>query len=395
MDGGIWFDLDEVAVSEEGDTKQQAMERMRALLAQMQEMGGSDLFITAGFPPAVKRDGDLVTLGKEVITGPESGVMVRALMREELLEEFNEHKECNFAIYPHGIGRFRVSAYVQQGRVCAVLRSITTDVPELDELELPEKLKEIVLEKRGLVLVVGGTGSGKSTTLAAMINHRNHNSKGHIITIEDPVEFMHRHAGCIISQREVGVDTENWDSALQNTLRQSPDVILIGEIRNRDMMEYALQFAETGHLCLATLHANNASQALDRIINFAPEDKRHQLLMDLALNLKAVVCQRLVRRKDALGRVPAVEILLQSRLVVDLIKKGDVARIKEIMNKSTDIGMNTFDNHLFELYQAGKITENEALANADERNEVRMQIRMEQKRHNDAHSLQEGTPVTL
>jgi len=360
--------------------KNQAVELMHQLLRTVKERQGSDLFITAGFPPAIKCDGQVMPLGEKRLTGEHAALIVRSLMSDRQLREFEATKECNFAIYPQGIGRFRVSAFVQQGRVGAVLRVITTEIPTFDELELPTVLKDVVMTKRGLVLVVGATGSGKSTTLAALIGHRNQNSRGHIITIEDPVEFMHRHAGCIITQREVGVDTENWGAALKNTLRQAPDVILIGEIRDRETMEYAVQFAETGHLCLATLHANSSNQALERIINFFPEEKRQQLLMDLSLNLRAVVSQRLVRRASGEGRIAAMEVMLNSPLVADLIFKGEVARIKEIMAKSKDRGMVTFDQYLFNLFETGKITQDEALRNADSQNELRLKFKLESKR---------------
>lgn len=360
--------------------KNQAISLMQQLLRTVKERQGSDLFITAGFPPAIKCDGRVIALGDKVLSGEHSALMVRSLMSDRQLRDFEATKECNFAIYPQGIGRFRVSAFVQQGRVGAVLRVITTEIPSFEALELPSVLKDVVMSKRGLVLVVGATGSGKSTTLAALIGHRNHNSHGHIITIEDPVEFMHRHAGCIITQREVGVDTESWEAALKNTLRQAPDVILIGEVRDRETMEYAVQFAETGHLCLATLHANSSNQALERIINFFPEQKRQQLLMDLSLNLRAVISQRLVRRSSGEGRVAAMEIMLNSPLIADLIFKGQVARIKEIMSKSTERGMVTFDQYLFNLFEDGKIAQEEALRNADSYNELRLKFKLESKR---------------
>lgn len=360
--------------------KNQAVDLMYRLLRAVRERNASDLFITAGFPPAIKCDGEVVRLGDKMITGEQSALMVRSLMSDRLLREFEAEKECNFAIYPQGVGRFRVSAFVQQGRVGAVLRLITTEIPDFEALELPNVLKDVVMSKRGLVLVVGATGSGKSTTLAAMIDHRNHHSRGHIITVEDPVEFMHRHAGCIITQREVGVDTESWSTALKNTLRQAPDVILIGEVRDRETMEYAVQFAETGHLCLATLHANSANQALDRIINFVPEQKRQQLLMDLSLNLRAVVSQRLIRRQAGNGRVAAMEVMLNSPLIADLIFKGEIARIKEIMAKSKDRGMVTFDQYLFDLFEAETISQEEALRNADSHNELRLKMKLESRR---------------
>lgn len=357
----------------------EAVALMQNLLRAVKERQGSDLFVTTGFPPAVKVDGQVRPLVERSLTGEEVAMMVRALMNDRQNKEFESSKECNFAIYPQDIGRFRVNAFVQQGRAGAVLRVITSEIPTFEELELPEVLREICMSKRGLALVVGATGSGKSTTLAAMVGFRNQNSRGHIITIEDPVEYMHRHIGCIITQREVGVDTESWGAALKNTLRQAPDVILIGEIRDRQTMEYAVQFAETGHLCLATLHANSANQALERIVNFFPEERRDQLLMDLSLNLRAIVSQRLVRHVSGEGRIAAMEIMLNSPLVADLIFKGDIARIKEIMAKSRERGMVTFDQFLFELFEKEKITYEEALRNADSQNELRLKVKLESK----------------
>jgi len=304
-------------------------------------------------------------------------------MNDKQAREFDATKECNFAIGPQGIGRFRVSAYIQQGAVAAVLRQIITKIPTVDELELPSQLKEIVMTKRGLVILVGATGSGKSTTLAAMIGHRNENSRGHIVTIEDPVEYVHAHKRCVVTHREVGVDTESWFAALKNTLRQAPDVIMIGEIRERETMEYGIQFAETGHLCLATLHANSANQALDRIINFFPEEKRAQLLTDMSLNVQALISQRLLPREGGKGRVAAMEIMLKSPLISDLIFKGEVAKIKEVMAKSNRLGMKTFDQDLFDLYEAGKISYADAMRNADSKNELRLRVKLEGKRNKD------------
>jgi twitching motility protein PilU len=304
-------------------------------------------------------------------------------MNDKQARDFDAEKECNFAINPQGIGRFRVSAFIQQGSVGAVLRQIITKIPTVDELELPAVLKDVAMTKRGLVIVVGATGSGKSTTLAAMIGHRNSNSRGHIVTIEDPVEYVHPHNQCVITQREVGVDTESWGAALKNTLRQAPDVIMIGEIRERETMEYGIQFAETGHLCLATLHANNANQALDRIINFFPEEKRDQLLMDMSLNIQAMISQRLLPRDGSDGRVASTEIMLKSPLISDLIFKGEVAKIKEVMAKSNRLGMKTFDQDLFDLYEAGKISYEDAMRNADSKNELRLRIKLEGKREVD------------
>jgi twitching motility protein PilU len=312
-------------------------------------------------------------------------------MNDKQAKQFDATQECNFAIYPQGIGRFRVSAFIQQGHVGAVLRRIVTEIPTIEDLELPPILNEIALTKRGLVILVGATGSGKSTTLAAMVGYRNANTRGHIVTIEDPVEYVHPHNLCVVTQREVGVDTESWHAALKNTLRQAPDVILIGEIRDRETMEYGIQFAETGHLCLATLHANSANQALDRIINFFPEEKRAQLLMDLSLNIKGIISQRLLPRESGHGRIAAMEILLQTPLVSDLIFKGDVTELKEVMKKSGRLGMNTFDQALFDLFERGLITYEEAMKNADSKNEIRLRVKLESKRAaTDPKAIDEG-----
>ncbi|MDH3840269.1 MAG: PilT/PilU family type 4a pilus ATPase [Chromatiales bacterium] len=360
--------------------RDQAVRLMQDLLKRMVEVDGSDLFITAGFPPAIKIDGSIRPASDRPLSEEQSALIVRSIMNDNQRKQFDATKECNFAIAPQHIGRFRVSAFVQQGSVGAVLRTINTEIPQLEELQLPPILKEIVMTKRGLVIVVGGTGTGKSTTLASMIGYRNQNTRGHIITIEDPIEYVHSHLGCVVTQREVGVDTEDWGTALKNTLRQAPDVIMIGEIRDRDTMEYGIQFAETGHLCLATLHANSANQALDRIINFFPEEKRDQLLMDLSLNIRSMISQRLIPRDNDKGRVAAMEIMLHSPLIADLIFKGEVAKIKEVMAKSTRLGMRTFDQHLFELYEERKISYEEALRNADSKNELRLKIKLESKR---------------
>src|SRR5210317_929622 len=359
--------------------REQAVRLTQNLLRKMVEREGSDLFLTAGFPPAIKVDGTIHKATDTPLSADQAAMMVRSIMNDKQTKEFDATKECNFAIAPQGIGRFRVSAFIQQGMPGAVLRTITTEIPTLEDLELPPILKDVVMNKRGIVIVVGGTGSGKSTTLAAMIGHRNENSRGHIVSIEDPVEYVHPHKGCVITQREVGVDTETWHAALKNTLRQAPDVILIGEIRDRETMEYGIQFAETGHLCLATLHANSANQALDRIINFFPEEKRDQLLMDLSLNIRSMISQRLIPRDNDKGRVAAMEIMLHSPLIADLIFKGEVAKIKEVMAKSTRLGMRTFDQHLFELYEERKISYEEALRNADSKNELRLKIKLESK----------------
>ncbi|MBL8497219.1 PilT/PilU family type 4a pilus ATPase [Nitrosomonas sp. JL21] len=356
--------------------KEQAMKFMCDLLRLMLSKKASDLFITAGFPPAMKIDGKMTPVSQQTLTAQHTEMLAKAIMNEGQCTEFETRKEANFAINPPGIGRFRVNAFVQQQRVGIVLRTITTKIPEFDDLGLPQVLKEVVMSKRGLVIFVGGTGSGKSTSMAALIGHRNRNSYGHIITIEDPVEYVHEHINCVITQREVGVDTDSWEAALKNTLRQAPDVILIGEIRDRETMEHAIAFAETGHLCMGTLHANSANQALDRIINFFPEERRTQLLMDLSLNLRALVAQRLIPAKDGQGRVAAIEVLLNSPLIADLIFKGNVHEIKEIMKKSREMGMQTFDTALFELYETGKISYEDALRNADSMNELRLQIKI-------------------
>ncbi len=359
--------------------RSQSTEFMYNLLRLMLQRKGSDLFLTVNFPPAIKVDGKMTPVSSQQLTGQHTAELARAIMNDKQAAEFEAHKECNFAINPAGIGRFRVNAFVQQGAIGLVLRVITTTVPELDKMGLPSVLKDIIMTKRGLCIMVGGTGSGKSTTLAAMINHRNENTQGHIITIEDPIEYVHPHKGCLITQREVGVDTDSWENALTNTLRQAPDVILIGEIRHRETMEHAIAFAETGHLCLGTLHANSANQALDRIINFFPEERRQQLLMDLSLNLRALVSQRLIPLKEGKGRVAAVEIMLNSPLVADLIFKGEVHEIKEIMKKSRELGMQTFDQALFDLYELGKIAYEDALRNADSVNDLRLNIKLNSK----------------
>ena len=368
--------------------REQAVRLTQNLLKKMIEKEGSDLFITSGFPPAIKVDGQIYKATDSSLSDEQAAVMVRSIMNDRQLKEFDSTKECNFAISPMGIGRFRVSAFVQQGKIGAVLRTITTEIPTFEELDLPVILKDVVMNKRGLVIVVGGTGSGKSTTLAAMIGHRNENSKGHIISIEDPIEYVHPHRGCVITQREVGVDTENWHAALKNTLRQAPDVILIGEIRDRETMEYGIQFAETGHLCLATLHANSANQALDRIINFFPEERRQQLLMDLSLNVRSFISQRLVPRESGVGRIAAMEIMLNTPLIADLIFKGEVGQIKDIMAKSTRLGMQTFDQSLFQLYEDSVISYEEAMRNADSKNELRLRVKLESKRDSAAAAQQ-------
>jgi len=357
--------------------RNQATELVHNLLRGMISQNASDLFVTAGFPPAFKVDGKMTPVSSQVLTAQHTQELARSIMNDRQAAEFESTHESNFAINPPGIGRFRVNVFMQQQRVGMVLRTITTKIPSFEDLNLPPILKDVVMTKRGLVILIGGTGCGKSSTLAAMIGHRNHNSFGHIITIEDPVEFVHDHDKCIITHREVGVDTDNWQNALKNTLRQAPDVILIGEIRDRETMEYAVAFAETGHLCMATLHANSANQALDRIIKFFPEERREQLLMDLSLNVKSLISQRLIPNRNGKGRAAAFEILLNSPLIADLIFKGNVHEIKEVMAKSREIGMQTFDQALFDLHEAGAISYEEALKNADSVNDLRLKIKLE------------------
>ncbi|MDD3434089.1 MAG: PilT/PilU family type 4a pilus ATPase [Tepidiphilus sp.] len=360
--------------------KDQSLRFVNDLLKLAKQKKASDLFITPDFPPALKIDGKITPQTAQPLTAVHTAEIARALMNDRQAAEFEATKECNFAINPTGIGRFRVNAYLEKGAVALVLRAIADRVPTFEELMLPPILKEIAMLKRGLVVFVGGTGTGKSTSLAALVDYRNENSFGHIITIEDPIEFVHTHKNCIVSQREIGIDTENWEIALKNTLRQAPDVIMMGEIRDRETMDYAIAFAETGHLALATLHANSANQALDRIINFFPEDRRQQLLMDLSLNLRAFVSQRLLPRADGPGRVPAVEIMLNSPLIADLIFKGEVGEIKDVMKRSRELGMQTFDQALFDLYEAGLIRYEDALRYADSVNDLRLQIKLYSKR---------------
>ena len=359
--------------------RDQATKFIYDLLRLMVSKKASDLFITAGFPPAIKLDGKVTPVSQQPLSPQHTAELVRSVMNDRQAAEFEATKECQFAISPGGIGRFRVSALVQQGNIGMVLRTINSKIPTFEELGLPAVLKDVCMTKRGLVIMVGATGSGKSTSLAAMVGYRNENSYGHIITIEDPIEYVHPHRNCIITQREVGVDTESWENALKNTLRQAPDVILMGEVRDRETMDYAIAFAETGHLCMATLHANSSNQALDRIINFFPEERRPQLLMDLSLNLKGMVSQRLIPRREGKGRVAAVEIMLNSPLIADLIFKGDVHEIKEIMKRSKELGMQTFDMHLFEMYDNGVISYEDALRNADSVNDLRLAIKLHSK----------------
>ena len=364
--------------------RDEGLKFMYQLLTMMMQKKGSDLFITSGFPPAMKIDGKMTPATTQPLSSQHTQELARAIMNDKQAAEFEATKECNFAISPASIGRFRVNAFMQQGRVGIILRTINVAIPEMEDLKLPPVLKDVVMTKRGLVLFVGGTGSGKSTSLAAMIGYRNQNSYGHIITIEDPVEYVHDHRNCVITQREVGVDTDSWEVALKNTLRQAPDVILIGEIRDREVMEHAIAFAETGHLAMGTLHANNANQAIDRIINFFPEERRPQLLMDLSLNLKAIVSQRLLPLKEGKGRAAAVEVLLNSPLIADLIFKGQIHEIKEIMKKSKELGMKTFDMALFDLFEEGRISYDDALRFADSMNEVRLMIKLHSKQSQEA-----------
>jgi twitching motility protein PilU len=359
--------------------RDQATRFVHDLLKLLLSKKGSDLFLTAEFPPAFKVDGRVLPVSNQPLTSQHTAELVRAIMNDRQASEFEKTKECNFAISPTGIGRFRVSAFVQQGKVGIVLRVIADHIPTAEELNLPTLVNDLAMAKRGVIMVVGATGSGKSTTLAAMVGYRNENSQGHIITIEDPIEYVHPHRNCVVTQREVGVDCESWHVALRNTLRQAPDVILIGEVRDRETMDHAIAFAETGHLVMCTLHANSTNQALDRIINFFPEDRRQQLLMDLSLNLRAMISQRLIALKDRKGRVPAVEVMLNSPLISELIFKGDVHEIREVMKRSREQGMNTFDQALFDLHEAELISYEDALRNADSVNDLRLQIKLNSK----------------
>ncbi|MFI4930426.1 MAG: PilT/PilU family type 4a pilus ATPase [Burkholderiales bacterium] len=360
--------------------RDQASKFVNDLLRLMISRNGSDLFLTADFPPAVKVDGKVTKVSPQPLTGQHTMALARAVMNDKQAAEFEKTKECNFAISPQGIGRFRCNAFVQMGHIGLVFRVIPQTLPTVDQLGLPKVLKDVTMTKRGLVIMVGATGSGKSTSLAAMVDWRNEHSHGHIITIEDPVEFVHPHKNCIITQREVGIDTDGWEMALKNTLRQAPDVILMGEIRDRETMEHAVAFAETGHLCMATLHANSANQALDRIINFFPEERRAQLLMDLSLNLKAIISQRLLPREEGKGRIAAVEIMLNTPLVSDMIFKGEVGELKELMKRSRELGMQTFDQALFDLYEGRHVSYEDALRNADSVNDLRLQIKLNSSR---------------
>ena len=369
--------------------REKAIKYMHDLLRTMVEKDGSDLFITAGAVPSIKVDGEMKPLSNQSLNPQHTQILVSSIMNDKQRSEFEETQECNFAISLPGLSRFRVNAFTQRGSVGVVLRVIRSDIPQFEELNLPPILQDIAMTKRGLVIFVGATSSGKSTSLAAMIGHRNQNSHGHIITIEDPIEFVHNHGNCIVMQREVGVDTDSFETALKNTLRQAPDVILIGEIRARETMEHAIAFAETGHLCLSTLHANNTNQALDRIINFFPEERRQQLLMDLSLNLKGLISQRLIPSVSGEGRVAAVEILINSPLMADLIFKGEVYEMKELMTRSTELGMQTFDQALFDLFENGQIKYEDALRNADSVNDLRLRIKLEGKGSHES-DLMEG-----
>ncbi len=363
---------------------EEARRLMFHMLSKVVEYGGSDLFITADFPPSIKHQGLMKPFGQQELTADKTKLFAYSLMNEKQRKEFETELECNFAISVPNVSRFRVNVFQQQLNVGMVIRTITNEIPNFEKLQLPESLKSVIMEKRGLVLVVGGTGSGKSTSLAAMIDYRNEHSAGHIITVEDPVEYVHKHKKSMITHREVGVDCHSWHNALKNTLRQAPDVILIGEIRDTETMEHAIAFAETGHLCLGTLHSNNANQTLDRIINFFPEERRNQLLMDLSSNMKAIISQRLIRTEDGKGRRAAVEIMLNTPLVSDLILKGEFHELKAIMGKSRELGMQTFDQALFDLYNDGAISYEEALRNADSMNELRLQIKLKSPRANPA-----------
>lgn len=358
--------------------RDQATKLIRDLLTLMVKKGGSDLFITAGFPPAMKLKGKMTPMMKQPLSSADSKALTQCIMNDKQLKEYEETRECNFAINPPGVGRFRCNAFVQQGCQGLVARVITAEVPNFDKLGLPPILKEVISHKNGLMLMVGGTGSGKSTTMAAMLDYRNANSYGHIITLEDPIEYVHPHKNCVIMQREIGVDALSWEAALHNTLRQAPDVILVGEIRSKDTMDFALELAQTGHLAMATLHANSANQAIDRVLGFFPTEKQKKLFADLSLNLRAIISQRLVRTIDG-GRVAAIEIMLNSPLIAELIINQDVGGIKPIMAKSRELGMQTFDQHFFDLYESGKIDLETALANADSVNELRLRIKLEGK----------------
>ncbi len=370
--------------------RDQATKFIHDLLKLLLTRGGSDLFISVGFPPGIKVDGKMTKVSSQPLSSAHTMALARAVMNDKQAAEFERTRECNFGVAPKGIGRFRVNAFVQQGKIGMVFRVIPSTLPSIDGLGLPQALKDITLAKRGLVIVAGATGSGKSTSLAAMIDWRNQNSYGHIVTVEDPIEFVHPHKNCMVTQREVGIDTDNWEIALKNTLRQAPDVILMGEIRDRETMEHAIAFSETGHLCMATLHANSANQALDRIINFFPEERRLQLLMDLSLNLRSIISQRLIPKQDGKGRYAAVEVLLNTPLISDLIFRGEVGEIKEIMKKSTELGMQTFDQSLFYAFESNIISLDDAIRYADSANDLRLNIKLNSQRAK-TQDLSQGT----
>jgi twitching motility protein PilU len=360
--------------------RDQASKFVNDLLQLMVSRKGSDLFLTADFPPAIKIDGQITKVAPQPLSGQHTQALARAIMNDKQAAEFERSKECNFAIAPAGIGRFRVNCFIQMGKVGIVMRTIPAKIPSVDELELPQVLKNVALAKRGICILVGGTGSGKSTTLAAMVDWRNENTHDHIVTVEDPVEFVHQHKNCIITQREVGLDTDSWENALKNSLRQAPNVILMGEIRDRETMEHAIAFSETGHLCMATLHANSANQAMERIINFFPQERHAQMLKDVSLNLKGMIAQRLLPRQSGKGRYAVVEVLLHSGLVADQIQKGEINELKETMRKSREVGMQTFDQALFEAFEANIISYEEAIRNADSQNDLKLNIKLNSQR---------------
>lgn len=360
--------------------RDQASNFVNDLLKLLVSRNGSDLFLTADFPPAIKVDGKISKVSPQPLNGQHTQALARAIMNDKQSAEFERIKECNFAIAPGGIGRFRVNAFVQMGKVGLVMRTIPAKIPTVDELGLPQVLKDVAMSKRGLAILVGGTGSGKSTTLAAMVDWRNEHTHDHIVTVEDPVEFVHQHKNCIITQREVGLDTDSWENALKNSLRQAPNVILMGEIRDRETMEHAIAFSETGHLCLATLHANSANQAMERIINFFPEERHPQLLKDVSLNLRGMIAQRLIPKEDGKGRTAVVEVLLNSGLIADLIVKGEINEIKEVMKRSQEVGMQTFDQALYEAFEAHQISYEDAIRNADSQNDLKLNIKLNSQR---------------
>ncbi|MDD2727749.1 PilT/PilU family type 4a pilus ATPase [Malikia sp.] len=370
--------------------RDQASKFINDLLRLLVSRNGSDLFLTADFPPAIKVDGQITKVSPQPLTGQHTQSLARAIMNDRQAADFERSKECNFAIAPAGIGRFRVNCFIQMGHVGIVMRTIPAKIPTIDEMNLPQVLKNVALAKRGICILVGGTGSGKSTTLAAMVDWRNENTHDHIVTVEDPVEFVHQHKNCIITQREVGLDTDNWENALKNSLRQAPNVILMGEIRDRETMEHAIAFSETGHLCMATLHANSANQAMERIINFFPQERHAQMLKDISLNIKGMIAQRLIPRQDGKGRYAVVEVLLHSGLIADQIMKGEIGEIKETMKKSREVGMQTFDQALFDAFEARLISYEEAIRNADSQNDLKLNIKLNSQRARNA-DLSAGT----